>query len=92
MIGETSGILSYSFITFGSACQNFQQGLKKDTYSSLNRCFHKFSDWETPNWRNQMYLFFMSIIYYVIDNIIYSKNERKEIEWIISSYTNYNYF
>lgn len=39
MIGETSGILSYSSTDFSSACKIFQQGLKENTYSSLNRCF-----------------------------------------------------
>ena len=39
MIGETSGILSYSSTNLSSTCNIFQQGLNENTYSSLNRCF-----------------------------------------------------
>lgn len=35
MKGISSGILSYSFPTYGSACKTFQQGLTtKNTYST----------------------------------------------------------
>lgn len=39
MIGDSSGILSYSNCAYFSTLQIFQQGLKENTYSSsVNRC------------------------------------------------------
>ena len=54
MEGISSGILSYSFSTYGSTCKDFQQGLKKKAPTQLmNRCFSRnnMADWETPSWR-----------------------------------------